>query len=99
MGTVKVVSKFLTKDFADLHVDVAHDAEAALQRLVASVSSPASESSCAGDYDLVLIKGPEIFGRPVVDLVRSFREVQEGQEPSAQEAGIEGRGRGDGENF
>jgi hypothetical protein len=98
-GHCKVVSKFLAKDFADLHVDVAHDAEAALQLLVASVSSPASESSCADDYDLVLIAGPEIFGRPVVDLVRSFREVQERQEPGAQEAGIEGRGGGGGENF
>jgi CheY-like chemotaxis protein len=98
-GHCKVVSKFLAKDFADLHVDVAFDAEAALQLLVASVSSPASESSCAGDYDLVLITGPEISGRPIVDLVRSFREVQEGQEPGAQEAGIEGRGGGGGENF
>ena len=98
-GHCTVVSKLLAKDFADLHVDVAHDAEAALQLLVASVSSPASESSCADDYDLVLIAGPEIFGRPVVDLVRSFREVQERQEPGAQEAGIEGRGGGGGENF
>ena len=87
-GHCKVVSKFLAKDFADLHVDVAHDAEAALQLLVDSVSSPASESSCADDYDLVLITGPEISGRPIVDLVyrvRSFCQVRRRAWGSRQE--------------
>jgi hypothetical protein len=85
-GHYNVVSTFLAKDFADLHVDVAHDAEATLKLWVASVSSLASESSSSGEYDLVLITGPEILGRPIVDFVyrvRSFRQVPTSMEITA----------------
>ena len=85
-GHCMQIRRLLSKDFEGLIVDVAQDADAALKLLIAGGSSASASScssetcsspTCADDYDLVLLQGPQISGRPVVDFVHLARSLRQ----------------------